>query len=212
MAVGDHFRAAVVGNLASQEIVSVFHFRQSSANASGVSDVQSLAEAISDKYFITGDWQDPLSEDIEWTRIEARTFPLPGTPPVGHDKAILMQGSIALPALPPASAVVIRRRTAFLGRAYRGRIFLAGLAKDNAVAGQVSGAPVIAALNTLATTFATQVIAAAAGSPAFVPEICAIIPNPAVPGTFVYRATDITSCVLDKVIRSQRRREIGVGA
>ncbi len=51
--VGDHFRLAISGTLAAQQIVNVFHYRQSTGNTSTLSDVESLARAF-DAKFITG--------------------------------------------------------------------------------------------------------------------------------------------------------------
>lgn len=209
MAVGDHFRLALLGGLAGQSIVSVWHYRQSTANTSAVNDVTSLANAFDDALLSTNALLDPLSHDVGYGIIESRSFPLPGTPPVGFDKKVAYLGSIATPALPPSVAAVIRRRTQYLGRAYRGRIFLAGLAAASVAGGIITAGGVLTDLVTLATAMQTPIFAAAAGSPTFVPELCKVVgPGP----IYSYKANDITSTFVDPTLRSQRRREVGVGA
>lgn len=212
MALGDHYRLAVVGDLAGQQVVNVYHYRQTSANTSANSDVASLAIAFDELALATDVLTDPLSDDLTWQLLQSRSFPLPGTPPVGSDRAVNYPGLRASPALPPSNAVVVKRKTAFLGRAYRGRIFLPGLPSAAAVDGLITAAGTYQAeIGVIASFLKTPIQAAAAGSPSFQPELCKVIPKPIPPPDFMYQATDVTASGFDKIIRSQRRREIGVG-
>lgn len=211
MAVGDHFRLALVGGLNSQEIVQVHHYRQSTANTSADSDVKSLAKAFKEYFIDSSVLLDCQAQAVGYGTIESRSFPLPPTPVVGYDQALVTTGTVEETALPPAVACVIRKRTQYLGRKYRGRTFLAGLGVGAVSGGVVSDATTITNLGTLADTIAAAIVSATAGSPTFVPEICTILRDP---DTLVYsyRANDIITAVLDKTLRSQRRREIGRGS
>jgi len=209
MAIGDHFRLAFSGGLAGQEIVNVWHYRQSTANTSGNSDVKSLALAFN--VGIVPALRACVTVDFTYVMIESRSFPLPPVPMVGHDEALADSGDVAGASLPPSVAVVIRRRTAFLGRKYRGRLFLAGVDVAAVVDGQVTDAGTLANLAILGSKLSGPIVDAAVGSPTFTPEICTILFDEGT-GIYSYRATDVNGFTVDKVVRSQRRREIGRGS
>ena len=212
--VGDHFRLAVVGALAAQQIVNVFHYRQSTGNTSTLSDVESLARAW-DAKFLSGSARliNVQAQAMAWKTIESRTFPLPGDPLLGYDLATTLTGVVEEVALPPTVAAVIRRKTARLGRAYRGRIFIAGLGIGTTASGLINDAGTITDLGDLATALFASLTWTAGGSPTFIPEIATILKSgPGPVFTYTYRANDIVSATVDLVLRSQRRREVGRGS
>lgn len=212
--VGDHFRLAISGTLAAQQIVNVFHYRQSTGNTSTLSDVESLARAF-DAKFITGSARlvNVQAQAMAWKVMESRTFPLPGDPLLGYDLATAVTGVVEEVALPPTVAAVVRRKTARLGRAYRGRIFVAGLGVGTTASGIINDAGTITDLGDLATALFASITWTAGGSPTFVPEICTIINTGTVPvPVWAYRANDIVTATVDLVLRSQRRREVGRGS
>lgn len=213
MPVGDHFRVAIDGGLAGQQIVTTFQYRQSTANTSTLSDVESLARAIGN-VMLTGTSKliDCQSQDVDYGTIESRSFPLPGVPMVGYDLGVVKTGQEAIASLPPSCAAVIKRRTGFLGRKYRGRIFLPGVPVDYVTDGEITDAGYIATLAALAAAIIAPIAWTAGGSPTFVPELCVVVGDGSVGDPYAYRATDIISAVLDKKIRSQRRREVGRGS
>lgn len=213
MAVGDHFRVALLGELAGQLVVAVLHYRQSTGNTSTLTDVESLANASAVKFVgVAGKLVACQSQDVTQKLIEARTFPLPGGILLGFDKAISQPGLVAEAALPPSTAAVIRKKTARLGRAYRGRMFVPGLGISTVVDGVIDDAGTITDLGDLGIAISAALTWTAGGSPTFIPEICTIVGDGSIGDPFAYRANDITSTVVDLVLRSQRRREVGRGA
>lgn len=213
MAAGDHFRLAAVGSLAGQLIVNTFHYRQSTGNTSTLSDTESLARAWNAKFLDpTARLVNVQAQAMEWKLIESRSFPLPGTPMVGYDLVTTETGVVEEVALPPSVAAIIRRKTALLGRKYRGRIYIAGLGVGTTASGLINDAGTITDLGDLAIALYAPLTWTAGGSPTFIPEICTVVSDGATPPVYSYRATDITYAVVDLVLRSQRRREVGVGA
>lgn len=208
MAAGDVFRIAVTGGLNAQSIVNVFHYKQTTPNTSGLSNVESLARAFATNF------QDPYinaaSLDASWGVIESRTFNPPAVPLEGFDLGVTWVGGGEDPACPPTVAVVIRKKTSFLGRKYRGRNYFAGIQTTNVFEGRVTVAG-IAPWEALRDAMAATIVHTVAGSPSFAPCIAALDASVVVAPVGV-RNTVITSCFLDTVLRSQRRREIGVGA
>lgn len=208
MAVGDIFRTAIIGALNAQSVVNVQHWRQSTANSSGLSEVESLARGV-DRSIVE---QMALyqSNDVIYGAIESRTFNAPGVPISGYDLAISRAGGIESPACPPTVAVVVRKRTAYLGRKYRGRNYIAGIPVESVEVGQVNAGALSDWVDT-AGLFSQSITWTTGGSPTFQPVIAALDGSVIVAPVGV-RWNVIISSALDRVLRSQRRREIGVGA
>lgn len=208
MAVGDNFRLAFSGSLFTQSIVTVMHYEQQTANTTADTDVKQLAKAWDDA--IVTDYVKACSQDAAWGMIEARSFPVPPTPMVGFDLAVVQAGLEASPSMPNAVTVVLRKKTGFLGRAYRGRVYMPAVPQSFITDGLVNGAGQTAYNNAMAVLVA-GIQSADAGAPKFVPMIMAYTRD--VDGNITgVRKNPVTTMVLDKIFRSQRRREIGVGA
>jgi len=209
MAVGDIFRIALVGGLNSQEVVNVFHYRQTTANSSVNSDVKSAALAFRDVMLPLV--ADAMSRDVQYGVIESRSFIPPGGPMVGWDEAVSEPGHVDEDAAPPTVAVVIRKKTAFLGRKYRGRNYFAGVPVVDIVSGKIGVGHESLWQNLRDGMAGTIAASGVAGTPTFAPVIAALDSSVIVTPVGV-RWQAITQCVLDLVLRSQRRREIGVGS
>lgn len=210
MAVNDVFRVAVVGSLHGQQIVSVFHYKQATNNVTANSDVKELALAW--KADVMTPYVEAMSQDYTGLVIEARSMPIGGAPMVGHDQTEAVVGDVAQDALPPASAAVIRRITGFLGRKYRGRLFMPAVPVGWVSEGRITDAGGIAIYGSLANAMKAVIDSPNAGAPTFTPVIAAYEYTPPLVHPTSVRSTVITGCTLDKIVRSQRRREIGVGA
>lgn len=209
MAVGDHFRLALVGTYAAQQIVNVFHYRQTTVNVSGNTDVNELASAFSG-----GTLTDLLAATVNAytaNTIESRTFPLPGIALMGVDVPVGLTGDLATPGMPPSVAVVLKRLTAFLGRKYRGRIFLVGCPRTAVTGGTITDAGQLTLYSNFSARLNSAITSGNAGAPTFQPELNVVVPLVPGPG-FGYRATDVTNAVVTTILRSQRRREVGVGS
>jgi hypothetical protein len=134
--------------------------------------------------------------------ISARIKPLPrtaGTVTVPVTGA----GGVSGSALPSSVALIIRKRTLYAGRAYRGRTYWAGIPvvqeNDSVVsaAAQTAWAPV-------ATMMATILTPAAINGTTFVWV-------PVLYSKKTGLTNQIQSCSLDLNFRNQRRRQVGKG-
>jgi len=210
MAVGDLFRLAAVGGLNGQQIVNVFHYQQTTANTSGVTETESLARAWNAQVF--PDLLAAITSDAQYGIIESRSFVMPGGVLVGYDLPVSTVGGEDPPTLPPTVAVVIRKKTSRLGRKYRGRNYFAGVAVADVSAGSlVTSGTTLTRWNALATAMLVNPVWTASGSPTFTPVIAAYDKDEdGVP--IALRSQPLTTTFLDMILRSQRRREIGVGA
>lgn len=210
MAVGDAFKVALNARLNEQLIVNVFHYRQATANTSAKTNLESLARAFLASVLNSG-IAGAAAENMNWFLIEARTFTTPATPLSGYDLDIDVDGTNEDTPAPPTVCWVVRKRTALLGRKYRGRNYYAGMPQGDILEGKIDPAA-IAKYQTARDAIGATITYSDAGSPAFVPCIAAIDRDPGPPIVYTLRQNDVISVDLDTVLRSQRRREIGVGA
>lgn len=110
-------------------------------------------------------------------------------------------------ALPANNALVMRRRTAEAGRANRGRVYLPGVPSSWGPDGKLRGAAFMDAVNTFKTAL-SDVLKDAATPPvelAFPVLVKKLATG--IPASF----QSITHWDVNQVVRSQRRREFGVG-
>lgn len=118
-------------------------------------------------------------------------------------------GEMSGSGTPPTVAWVVRKKTAFAGRAYRGRAFVVGLANGMHTGGAINngGTILINASQLPAILASTRVLSlGASGTATIEPLICQ--QNGA--GVPIVRAP-VISFEWDPILRSQRRRENGVG-
>jgi len=203
-AVGDIWEAVLYCRLHTQEIRSVFHYFLSAISGTPNPTENTVGTSINS--VLQGIWtlaRANLSDEMScYGIISARVKPKPRTAgtvtvPSGGNGAIV--GS----ALPSSVALIIRKRTLFAGRAYRGRTYWAGV-------------PVVQELDSALT---------AAGSTAWatVRDAMSAVTTPAaVNGTqitwtpVIYSksstlSNQIQSCSIDPIFRTQRRRQLGKG-
>lgn len=211
MALNSVFKVAMVGSYFSSDVVLTSHYRQTLANTSVESDTDSLAAAVAEDVL-------PLLIPIlvpavTISRIEVRSLVPPGGTLVGTDLP-LSEDNVGIQdddGLPPSVAIVIRRRTAQLGRKFRGRQYIPGTAVGWMLDGELNPANISGPLTDYANALKAVVQhTGITGSPTFAPVIAAldaaaISPTPGV------RNTLITTVEIDPIYRSQRRRQAGVG-
>jgi len=211
MALNSVFKVAIVGTYFGQEIVLTSHYRQTLANTSVESDTDSLAVAVQED--VLPSLIQCCVFDMIFNRIEVRSLVPPGGVLLGTDLALTEDnvGTQDATGMPPSVAIVLRRRTAQLGRKYRGRQYLPATPLDWLQDGGVDPTAAAAQPLTYANTLKAVVQhTGVSGSPTFAPVIAAldgtaITPTPGV------RNTLITSVEVDLVYRNQRRRQAGVG-
>jgi hypothetical protein len=211
MPVNKAYRCAELCGLDGQTMINVFGYQQMSGNSSGDTDQVQLGKAFENVILAAqvNTWADQVSYGF----LEIRELALPGDPIVGIDYAFTPgTGTVEEPSVPPAVAVVIRRRTSFLGRKYRGRVYCFGCPQSMVVNGALL--PTTGGHNqfaALATLMEGTIVSGDPGAPTFRPVLVAkdaTVVGGDNPG---WRVTPITSCVVDDTLRSQRRRQLGVG-
>lgn len=211
--VGDVYKAGIVSNLFSQEVVNVLHYRQASANGTIEDSRTQLAKAIWSN-IVLGALKPLVCNTLHFERIDIRdVIAPPGT--VGgidwYPDPNSQAGSVTTTCCPPTVAVVIRKRTTLLGRAYRGRAFFAGIPIGSTSLGLLSEAAQAAWEADLTSALAVTINSGETGGPDFAPVLVGAL-RAVQPGPITsYRVTPIVSADLDPVLRVQRRREIGVG-
>lgn len=126
--------------------------------------------------------------------------------PVEQDISAFLNAAPA-PALPNEVAVVVRKRTRFSGRKERGRWFYSGISRS------------FVGVNTLLPeTAAYDVVAGKMAAPIeFVQGVTTYTMRPELvvydqKTNLITRATPITTCSVDRILRSQRRRQFGRGS
>lgn len=212
MAVNNVFKVAIVGSYAGQEMVLTSHYRQSTANTSVETDHASLLAAV--RLTVVPALVLAVVSDMTLVRAESRLFIPPGGPLTGEDVDIAADGpgALAPPGMPPTVAVVLQRKTALLGRKYRGRQYLPATPVAEQVDHLVASAFAAGALLDYANSLKASLIhTGVSGAPTFIPVVAAFDPLVIVPTPGV-RWTDVTRVAVDRIYRSQRRRQQGVGA
>ena len=208
MPVGAVYRVAVNSRLYDQLIVNVLHYQQSTANGTADSDMKKLADAY--EATVKESLRSVTIMGFSQKLLEVRTMPIPPVALEGYDRVLADgEGLLDENGIPPSGCVVVRKRTAKLGLAYRGRMYVAGVSQEQVSAGQLLETPYTDLWLPFAGVLKNAIVDVASGSPTFSPVLSKLVPIEG--GGFELLTTPIISCDVDPVIRSQRRREVGVG-
>lgn len=191
--VGDIMVAVMKGRLFGQSVQSTFHYRATAVDGSYTlkNFITGLSATLLDNYVkaVSRDW----TGDVLYGRILA--------PVKSRGEEITLgaaSGDVLEDALPPTTCAVIGRYTLVPGPGGRGRIFLPAIPESWNDAGILSVAGVTALTDL--QQFMAESITPLAGN-TFEPVLWKR-PNLALP---------ITDTKTQRVLRVQRRREIGVG-
>jgi hypothetical protein len=199
IADGAVFEVAIEGRLFAQQTINTFFYRWS-AEVPGtfLPQTEALEQVVA---ALSGPYQGALS--IDWKGYLAHLRDPKTDPVFGSVEQPIpgWAGQFEGPAAPPSVAVVLTRTSSTPGRRNRGRIYLPGIPKEWCVDGLLSPAGVLA-VSPLAS-FMTEDIDAA-DPEGFLHSVIWSRVN--------QNYTDITLIKLRSILRSQRRREIGVGA
>lgn len=209
MAVGDVSKLVIKLRMSGQEMRPGLHFQSNVT----LNDAASLINSW--RSTCESSMRAVMSNEVEVTgyNVEdkvpgsAATFESPVDPP--------LPGTSVTTAIPAQNAAVTSLKTALKSQRARGRIYWPGLTEDG-TAGGVLTAPYIAAWNTFIAAIEANYLGSSPVSGwrlvVYSPEqLTAPPPPPAFkprPGTIV---TPVTNVVLDPVVRSQRRRQLGRG-
>lgn len=212
MPVNAAYRCAVGFGYCGQQMFNIFGYQQQDGNTTGDTDMNQLGKAIDTVLVpsLATLWCDSLSYGF----VEIRRVTAVGAPIDGIDFELTPGfGTVEEPGVPPSVGVVIRRRTPFLGRKYRGRIFIAGLPQTYETAGRLIGTSPnsVAIAAAVAVIISGTIVSGDSGAPTFRPVLLArdaLVVGGDNPG---WRVTPVTTAVADPILRSQRRREVGVG-
>lgn len=201
------WKVATVLTYQGQECVLTSHYRQLGPNTSSETDADSLAAAYAED--VLPALLDCMTTEATVNTIEVRQFVPAGSPMTGNDLPIspVAPGTIAPPGMPPSVAILLQRGTAFLGRKARGRQYVPAtpVAEQEGalVTSAFAGGPMLDYGNTLKADITHTGVS---GAPSFRPVVAALDPTIVTPVPGV-RTTDITKVKVDRVYRSQRRRQ-----
>jgi len=202
-------RVRTRGTLLGQKVEFGVHLRYQTAAANAEDLAASWTATIMPLVLaatsLDCNWDQIVVSDTSPTGLESVVLPLTQPNP----------GTVIGDSLPPQDAAVISLRTGSKGGRKRGRFYLPGLSENYQNDGQMSGAQLTAVqalANGIVTAYGAGGSETAYRLVVYSPEVLtfpAPKPKKPRPGTVI---TDVTSYVVSPVIRTQRRRSIGLGA
>jgi len=205
MAVNDLLELTFLSTLHNQEVRNVRHYRVSLISGGSPTAEQQESALISISSQITTAMKNCASN--EWALYGQkcqRVWPVPRT--VGtYSSGNAGAGAVSENSLPSEVTAVVKLKTAFAGRKYRGRMYMAGVPVTFETDSLITGAGQTL-YNTLSSVL-DGVLGIAVGGISY--EFTPIILHRSAPGTW----TDIlnTTGLVDPILRSQRRRQPGKG-
>lgn len=201
LVLNDLVRVAVVQKLHGQQVVNVLGYKVSvvGGTGNGYSQLNTVLNATGS---VVPAMRDNQSNEVTYDKLELqKVAPVPISE-VTTFTYTSISGNIAGNSLPSYCAAVITKRTGFAGRAFRGRMFLAGIPVTNELDSQLTAAAVTALLplGTLLTSTLTD------SGWTFIPQL--LSRNPI---SGAWSGKEINGAVVRAILRAQRRREVGVG-
>jgi hypothetical protein len=202
-------RVRTRGTLLGQKVEFGVHIRYQTAAANAEDLAASWTATIMPLVVAAtstdANWEQVVVSDTSSTGLESVVLPLTQPNP----------GTVIGDSLPPQDAAVISLRTGSKGGRKRGRFYLPGLTENYQQDGQMMGAQLTAiqALgNGIVEAYGAGGSETAYRLVVYSPEVLTFPepkPKKPRPGRII---TDVTSYVVSPVIRTQRRRSIGLGA
>lgn len=205
MALGDIYRVAVEGLQENQQIVNVFWYLTSVVGAppDSVQDVADAWQADAQLAFLNIHTTGYALQTLK-VRKMSPTIPPPGLPWAildAHDRPVGVAGSVPGTNLPLSVALVMKLQTDTFTRRGRGRIFFGGVPTSYGNLSAVA-TPYPAALTTY-RDFLDNIIQTTGLTSTYDPVVISRLDQV---------ARSITLAIINPYLRSQRRREIGVGS
>jgi len=195
MAVNDIYRVVMTGQLHGQTILQTLHYRvDANSGPNDQAQLASRADAV-----IGLALKQNLSDEYAYQSATVqRIYPgIPTYPVVVGTTA--GAGAVNTPSLPTEVCAVFTKITGFAGPRYRGRAYISGLPTTYVTDSVLNGVGV-AAVAPIAVSMTQQL--SFVGGASFTPILWH---DPS--ATY----TDVTQRITRTTIRSQRRRQVGVG-
>lgn len=209
MAVGDVWKLTPIVTLFGQNIRTGFHFESNTATQGPLELVDHWHTGVAPVLVA----RQSVDCVLSGYRVEQK---VPGT--AASVETVVeppLAGFLQEPALPPADAVVFSLKSALKSPRSRGRMYWVGATEPNSAAGQLT-APGLVQWQEVAAAIAAIFLGA---SPTSGWKLCVYSPEalvhadgtpvtPPRPGTIV---TPVSAIIVDQILRTQRRRQIGHG-
>jgi len=196
----DYVGFEVYGRLFGQETRTKFVYKV--AESTGIVEADAAAEAFAANHLST--LTDQLSNDFEIYNLRVRVWGNLGVLAGWYDKTVNLGGEVNVESLPPSVAWVIRKFTGLPGRTNRGRWYIPGVPQDAHTEGTIDVAlrPVF---EDAAEDLGTNLLVVD-GTGILTPQLVTYFPSGS-----LNTMKDITAALPTWILRSQRRREVGVG-
>jgi len=194
VAVNDYYRVTVDQTLHGQKVLNTFYYQETTSAGGGSSAALANRFAV----VVIPTMKACQSNEVQHNGVYAqKIWPLPPIVP-SFDASAAGPGGVPGSSLPSSMAVVMTKQTAFAGRKYRGRVYIAGLAAIHEDDSKL--APGVFNLWSAFSTTLAGVLAPAGY--AFTPIV-------------YHKATrthdNIVNVLTRTNLRNQRRRQIGKG-
>jgi len=202
LAVNDLLRSTTLVQVCGQLTINTGLWRIEAQTNPDFAGVQAVCQALADH--IHDAWSNELAAFMADTTIldsvqVQKIHPAPAFVPMDDTEAPTA-GTDVQEALPPQDALVVSFLSDFASRAAQGRNYLCGFAEDRQAEGQWSGATIVAAAAWAAEHVGNVVLAG-------VGTVVRVIGRPPYGGV----EYEVTAARPDTIVRSQRRRQLGVG-
>jgi len=229
------FQLTLLGTALGQQIVNVFNFEASGVQELSFGDDAARITAsgdLADKWitgnklaFVNASCTDYVLQNVKCQVMEVRGSFRHKLSPIERAQTTSNAGPGGYPAEHPGASVVVRWRTNLAGKRFRARSYLGPVPATAQVDGRVSG-PYLTAMSTFVTGMTTRW---AAGHAAPLDYYLTVYSRPYNEGEYQYtsrktgtlqvvtpveyegNSTNVTTAQIDTILRSQRRRNIGVG-
>ncbi len=199
MAIADTYELVInyLNNYNKERFATVLHLYQNSAGDS-LATMQEFTLDLKNR--LVADLMPSLNVDMVLTSVRmSKIYPVPRSAPY-ELVMIPVPGGNNAEALPPQCAMLVKKRTAFAGRKFRGRLYQPGMSENDQASGKWAGQRYDDVFN-FWTQELTQIWATATGG-----ELMYVVTNKT--GFPTYQ---IVQGVQDTIVRTQRRRVQGVG-
>jgi hypothetical protein len=212
MAIGDMVRLNIIGAMFGQRVMWGHHFRFVTAQASMDGLASDYLNNVVGVALIQA-----ITADVGIMGIEVSDVRADGPESIFHSVTGNLVGQIPPPSMAPQDACCISVHTGMKGRRRRGRFYVPGLSAAAAAGGTLAGQQ----LTNLETYAGTVTNRYTAGGSTPNTNYRWIIYSPADPGFVDSEGnhtrletifTDVLRTTTDPVVRTQRRRQLGVGA